>query len=102
MAKRHYIPVTAEVPGASSERNCALIRKTIRKVLELAQKFAEGCPRVMLAVMHGGAPEEAQALAEEVRRRIPQGVIEVRGQISPALGVHTGPGLVGICVLKME
>lgn len=35
MAKRHYIPVTAEVPGASSERNCALIRKTIRKVLEL-------------------------------------------------------------------
>lgn len=57
---------------------------------------------MMLAVMHGGAPEEAQALAEEVRRRIPQGVIEVRGQISPALGVHTGPGLVGICVLKME
>ena len=35
MAKRHYIPVTAEVPGASSERNCALIRKTIRTVLEL-------------------------------------------------------------------
>ena len=22
------------------------------------------------------------------------------GQISPALGVHTGPGLVGICVLR--
>ena len=77
-------------------------RPSIRKVLELAQKFAEGCPKVMLAVMHGGAPEEAQALAEEVRRRIPQGVIEVRGQISPALGVHTGPGLVGICELKME
>ena len=75
---------------------------SIRKVLELAQKFAEGCPKVMLAVMHGDAPEEAQALAEEVRRKIPQGIVEVRGQISPALGVHTGPGLVGICVLKME
>ena len=34
MAKRHYIPVTAEVPGASSEANCALIRKTIRTALE--------------------------------------------------------------------
>ena len=34
MAKRHYIPVTAEVPGASSEANRALIRKTIRTALE--------------------------------------------------------------------
>ena len=88
--------------GGRIGKLAAMLGGAIRKVLELAQKFAEGCPKVMLAVMHGGAPEEAQALAEEVRRRIPQGVIEVRGQISPALGVHTGPGLVGICVLKME
>ena len=33
MAKRHYIPVTAEVPGAASEANCALIRRTIRTAL---------------------------------------------------------------------
>ena len=30
MRKTHYIPITADVPGAASERNCALIRKTIR------------------------------------------------------------------------
>ena len=35
MAKRHYIPITADVPGAASERNCALIRKVIRTALEL-------------------------------------------------------------------
>lgn len=35
MAKRHYIPVTADVPGAASERNCALIRKVIRTALEM-------------------------------------------------------------------
>lgn len=33
MAKRHYIPVTADVPGAANERNCALIRKVIRTAL---------------------------------------------------------------------
>lgn len=33
MAKRHYIPITADVPGAASERNCALIRKVIRTAL---------------------------------------------------------------------
>ena len=35
MAKRHYIPVTADVPGAANERNCALIRKVIRTALEM-------------------------------------------------------------------
>ena len=41
MAKKHYIPVTADVPGAANERNCALIRKVIRTALA-----AEGveCP----------------------------------------------------------
>ena len=29
MAKRHYIPVTADVPGVD-EKKCALIRKAIR------------------------------------------------------------------------
>ncbi len=35
MAKRHYIPVTADVAGADSKVNCAQIRKTIRTALEL-------------------------------------------------------------------
>lgn len=33
MAKRHYIPVTADMPGAANEKNCALIRKVIRTAL---------------------------------------------------------------------
>ena len=33
MAKRHYIPVTADVPGAASQDNCALIRRVIRTAL---------------------------------------------------------------------
>jgi probable rRNA maturation factor len=33
MAKRHYIPITADVPGAGNESNCAFIRKVIRTAL---------------------------------------------------------------------
>ena len=33
MAKRHYIPVTADIPGAANERNCALTRKANRTAL---------------------------------------------------------------------
>ena len=33
MAKRHYIPITADVPGAASDSRCAFIRKVIRTAL---------------------------------------------------------------------
>ena len=33
MRKTHYIPITADVAGAASDSNCALIRKTIRTAL---------------------------------------------------------------------
>ena len=31
--KRHYIPITADVPGAAGESRCAFIRKVIRTAL---------------------------------------------------------------------
>ena len=31
--KQHYIPVTADIPGAANQRTCALIRKVIRTAL---------------------------------------------------------------------
>lgn len=33
MRKTHYIPITADVPGAANNANCALIRRTIRTAL---------------------------------------------------------------------
>lgn len=33
MRKTHYIPITADVPGAANDANCALIRRTIRTAL---------------------------------------------------------------------
>ena len=35
MRKSHYIPVTADVPGASNERTCSLLRKAIKTALRL-------------------------------------------------------------------
>ena len=33
MRKTHYIPITADVPGAANDANCALIHRTIRTAL---------------------------------------------------------------------
>ncbi len=45
-------------------------------------------------VLHTNSPEQARALEEEVKARLPNARLTT-GQIVPVLGVHTGPGCVG-------
>ncbi len=51
-------------------------------------------------VMHGGAKKEAQDMVERIKDLPDILSLEFR-QISPALGVHTGRGLIGIAVERM-
>ena len=75
-------------------------KKSIDKMLELAEEFIKE-RRVVAAVMHGGAPEEGEALRKRVASLQKGNIVElIFGQISPVLGVHTGPGLLGICVCE--
>ena len=51
-------------------------------------------------VMHGGAKKEALDMVERIKD-LP-GILTLEyAQISPALGVHTGKGLLGICVERI-
>lgn len=51
-------------------------------------------------VMHGGAKKEALDMVERIKD-LP-GILSLEyAQISPALGVHTGKGLLGICVERV-
>lgn len=50
-----------------------------------------------VAIVHGGAEQEAKELEKTVLD-LPNIKELFLGQISPALGVHTGPGLVGILI----
>lgn len=50
-----------------------------------------------VAIVHGGSEPEARVL-EKIAREHPNIKEVFFGQISPALGVHTGPGLVGVIV----
>ncbi|MGE5423694.1 MAG: DegV family protein [Ignavibacteriales bacterium] len=74
-------------------------RKSIDKLVELVEQ-AVSTKTINLAVMHGGALEEAIKLRERLQD-LPNIKEIIFGQISPALGVHTGPGLVGICVQEI-
>jgi DegV family protein with EDD domain len=73
--------------------------KSINKLAEIVEKAVEN-GAVKLAVVHGGAYDEAMKLKERLQA-LPNVKEMVFGNISPALGVHTGPGLIGVCYLHL-
>jgi len=73
-------------------------RKSLELALEKAVEFAAGAKEYNITVMHGAAKEEADALLAKMKERLPNFRVAVEGQITPALVVHTGPGLIGIGV----
>jgi DegV family protein with EDD domain len=56
---------------------------------------------VWVTVLHGRFAEKADIMAAELKARLNIGRLEVN-RISPILGVHTGPGIVGAAVVPME
>jgi DegV family protein with EDD domain len=56
---------------------------------------------VWVSVMHGQYLEQAQDLAQRLRDNLNVAKLEIL-RISPVLGVHTGPGIVGAGVVPVE
>ncbi|GHU37371.1 hypothetical protein FACS1894193_03110 [Bacilli bacterium] len=71
-------------------------KKSLEKSVNLVKAFVGNHQKVRLFVAHGNAAKEALILVEALKTAIPQAIEVLYGQISPALVVHTGPGLIGI------
>jgi fatty acid kinase fatty acid binding subunit len=99
----HLKPVI-RVDPADGKYSTAGKERTIRKSLEsiadsLAKKYGE--QEVWASVLHGRFGEQAEALAGLLRQRLNLAQLEIL-RISPVLGVHTGPGIVGAAVTPMK
>lgn len=77
-------------------------KKSLEKMKELAVEFAEKGKRYNVALLNGYAKEEAEHMKEDLKKALPGMKDFIEGQISPALGVHTGPGLVGIGIQLLD
>lgn len=60
-----------------------------------------GKGRARVGYLHAGALEEAQKVKELVEAKV-QVIESMFGELSPALAVHTGPGMAGLCYYKVE
>jgi DegV family protein with EDD domain len=72
------------------------LRKLTEVLMEhVREKFSN------VAIVHGGSEPEARAL-EKIAREHPHIKEVFFGQISPVMGVHTGPGLVGFLIYPVQ
>lgn len=69
-------------------------KKSLQKIAELVKEATEK-NKLKLIVMHGDALEEAKCLLEEIKQSTGIGNINL-GEVGPVIGVHTGPGVVGV------
>lgn len=73
-------------------------KKSIENMIQLTEKFIGDASNYRLAIAQGDALEEGLWLKDEMKRRFPNAKDILFGDISPALVVHTGPGLLGLGV----
>lgn len=76
------------------------IGKSITAIADYLHQTYAHTP-VWVTVLHGRFAEKADMLAEELKSKLNVARFEVN-RISPVLGVHTGPGIVGAAVVPME
>lgn len=106
MRKTHYIPITADVPGAANDANCALIRRTIRTALA-AEGLTAPC-EVDVLLTDGDGIHEINREMRQVDR--PTDVLSfpefelTPGQLPGPEDADPGTGLIplGDMVLSME
>jgi DegV family protein with EDD domain len=84
----------------STVKNERTLNKSMAAMADyLAEKY--GNTPLWVTVLHGRFAEKADHLTEEFKQKLNIAKIEVQ-RISPVLGVHTGPGIVGAAVVPME
>lgn len=76
------------------------ITKSMNSIAEYLQNRYAHTP-LWVTVLHGRFAEKADLLANVLKEKLNVARLEIN-RISPVLGVHTGPGIVGAAVVPME
>jgi DegV family protein with EDD domain len=75
------------------------VRTRSRAIPRMVEFFRTQLPVEHVAVMHAEAPEDAQRIAQDLKKEFPDLEVPV-GQIGCVLGTHTGPKALGIVYIR--
>jgi DegV family protein with EDD domain len=71
-------------------------KKALQRLIALAEQQADGRP-VHVGIVHANVPQAAQEFRDEVEKRLKYTEI-FTVEFSPVIGVHVGPGTIGIAL----
>lgn len=71
-------------------------KRAYRKMVDMIEAVAGRMGKIKIAYVHAAAREEAEKIKAMVEARL-SCVESIIAELSPALGVHTGPGTAGVC-----
>ena len=73
-------------------------KKSLARLIELVEEKADGKRPLRLATLHANAPEEARELLAQASTQL--GASEsIFAEVSPVIGTHAGPGVVGLAYM---
>lgn len=70
-------------------------KKALDRIVEATVERMDITKPIRASIVHGAAPDEAQALFEEIKAQLNPVEITL-GEVSAIIGVHTGPGVIGV------
>ena len=73
-------------------------KKALRRLMELVEEQTSGWSEVHAAVVDATAPDTADAIFDQISEAI-KPVEILRAGLSPVVGVHAGPGAIGVAML---
>lgn len=77
-------------------------KRTLGKLLDLVNDAIGTAKRVNVAVCDGADPDLRERVLTALKAAHPNVMAWYAGDVSPALGVHTGPGLIGVGVQVLD
>lgn len=77
-------------------------KKSLKKAINEAKEYAKQFKEYNIAVVNVWSKEEAKEIEDNIKNDFPNVKSVFVGAISPALAVHTGPGLIGVGVQKIK
>jgi DegV family protein with EDD domain len=77
------------------------INRALQEITDHLVKLYGTETALWVSVMHGKFDEQASSLASLIKDRLNVAKLEIL-RVSPVLGVHTGPGVVGAAVIPMQ
>jgi DegV family protein with EDD domain len=84
------------IDAHSRHRTWSRAVRAVRGIIEEDVRAHDGIGRVHLGVAHAVSEEEARSVSSDLIDVLRPAVF-IFGEVGPGLGVHTGPGALGIC-----